>query len=299
MSRGDHPASGMPGAADEVTPNDRTLGTLLTWGTQRLRATGHGERLDAQLLLAHVTGWPRSTVMAFPEREVAADAAQRYLALIARRATGEPFALITGRREFYGLPLRVTAATLVPRPETEMLVDLALAALPADRPVSVLDLGTGSGAIALAIRQHRPLAAVTAVDESHEALAVARHNAEALSLPVRFVQSHWFAELGDARYDAICSNPPYVHASDPALDLQLRFEPRQALVAGPEGLDAIRQIFAAAPAHMWPHSRLLIEHGSTQRDGVARLAADAGLQVSAVHKDLAGHDRVSVLLLRR
>ncbi len=298
MSQSGSPRSGKFGAGVDPARSGGTVGALLAQGRQQLQAAGNGERLDADLLLVHATGWPRSTILAFPEREVAAAAARQYLNLIARRAAGEPFALITGRREFYGLPLAVTPDTLVPRPETELLVDLALAALPADRRTRVLDLGTGSGAIALAIRHARPLADVTAVDVSNEALAVAIRNAEALTLPVRFLHSRWFATLGDARYDVICSNPPYVHGDDPALDQQLRFEPRQALAAGPEGLDAIREIFAQAPAHMWPHSLLLIEHGSTQREDVANLAAEAGLRADAVHPDLAGHDRVTVLSLQ-
>lgn len=296
MPGGDPPASGTPESSGGPAPHDNALGELLGRGTRQLRAAGIGERLDAELLLAHVTGWPRSIVMAFPEREVAVEAAQRYLTLIARRAAGEPFALITGRREFYGLQLEVTADTLVPRPETELLVDLVLAALPRDRRVSVLDLGTGSGAIALAVRHTRPAADVTAVDVSDAALAVARRNADALELPVQFVLSDWFSALGDTRYDVICSNPPYVNATDAALDAALRYEPRLALAAGPDGLDAIRHIFAAAPAHMWPHSTLFVEHGSTQRQHVARLAAESGLHVKAVHQDLAGHDRVSVLV---
>ncbi len=281
--------------SDDAGARGIAVGDLLRSARDRLNGLVAEPRLEAELLLAHVTGWRRSTVMAFPEREVTSDVTRRYRSLIGRRGRGEPYALIVGQREFHGLMLEVTADTLVPRPETELLVEHALAALPQDRPGTVLDLGTGTGAIALAIKHRRPDADVSAVDVSEAALAVARRNAAALGLQVDFVRSHWFDALSDTRYDVVVSNPPYVCADDPALTSALRFEPRLALAAGVDGLAAIREIVGTASPHLWPHSLLLIEHGSVQRAGVAEVAAEAGLVVDGVHRDLAGHDRVTAL----
>ncbi len=283
--------------SEDTGARGSVVGDLLRSARSRLSGIVDHPGLEAELLLAHVTGWQRSTVMAFPEREVTSEVSQHYRALIERRGRGEPYALLVGRREFHGLLLEVTADTLVPRPETELLVELAVAALPEDRPGAVLDLGTGTGAIALAIRHLRPHASVSAVDVSEAALKVARRNAATLGLTVHFVHSHWFDALTDTRYDVIVSNPPYVCADDPALTSTLRFEPRLALAAGADGLAAIREIVRAASPHLWPHSMLLIEHGSAQRAEVAAVAVEAGLVVAGVHQDLAGHDRVTALRL--
>jgi release factor glutamine methyltransferase len=272
-----------------------TLGELLHQGADRLVATGQGARLDAELLLAEFARCARSTVIAFPERSVTGDVAVRYLAAIERRALGVPLAQITGRREFHSLELLVNEHTLVPRPETELLVEQALASLAQAGGRSVLDLGTGCGAIAIAIRHASPAAEVTAVDVSRAALEVARANARRLGAQIRFVESDWFSALPGERFDLIVANPPYVASVDPLLAGPLRYEPRIALAAGPDGLDAIRDILRAAPAHMRAGARLLIEHGSTQRNAVARLAAQTGFALLASHRDLVGRDRVVVL----
>jgi release factor glutamine methyltransferase len=276
-----------------------TLGELLNLGIDRLAETGQGARLDAELLLAQFARCARSTVIAFPERSITDEVAAPYLAAIERRAQGVPIAQITGRREFHSLELVVNEHTLVPRPETELLVEQALASLARAGGRSVLDLGTGSGAIAIAIaiavRHASQAVAVTAVDISAAALEVARDNARRLGVEIRFVESDWFAALPDERFDLIVANPPYVASVDPLLAGPLRHEPRIALAAGPDGLDAIRDILRDAPAHMSAGARLLMEHGSTQRDAVAQLAAEAGFALLAAHRDLAGHDRVVVL----
>ena len=223
--------------------------------------------------------------------------------VVARRWKGEPVAYLTGRREFRGLALDVDPAVLIPRPETETLVDVALAMLPTDRPAQVLDLGTGSGAIALAIAQERPLARVLATDRSRAALAVARRNARRLGLAnVAFAGGNWYAALrgrpGAAaklcEFDLIVSNPPYVAEADPHLAQgDLRFEPRRALAAGPDGLDALRTIVAGAPGHLAPGGWLVIEHGYDQARAVRALFAAAGLREFAATRDLAGIARVA------
>jgi release factor glutamine methyltransferase len=287
------------GADEKVDSGPRvgrwTLGELLNRGIDRLAATGQGARLDAELLLAQFAQCARSTVIAFPERSITDEVAAPYLAAIERRAQGVPIAHITGRREFHSLELLVNEHTLVPRPESELLVEQALALLARPGGRSVLDLGTGSGAIAIAIRHASQAVTVTAVDISTAALEVARDNARRLGVQIRFVESDWFSALSGERFDVIVANPPYVASVDPLLAGPLRHEPRIALAAGPDGLDAIRDILRAAPAHMSAGARLLIEHGGTQRDAVARLVVEAGFTLLAAHRDLAGHDRVVVL----
>src|SRR5690606_29633864 len=240
-------------------------------------------------------GVPRSAIFAFPERTLEPAAVERFRAAIARRAAGEPLSYLLGRKEFYGLELETTSAVLVPRPETELLVELALERLPAGEARSVLDLGTGSGAIALAIKHERPDAAVTAVDASAAALEVARRNARRHGLAVRFVESDWFAALGGERFDLIVSNPPYVQAGDPALAGALRFEPRAALAAGADGLDAFRALLDGAAAHLAPGGALLFEHGHDQQAALAALARTHGFEPAALHRDASGHDRAIVL----
>ncbi len=251
-------------------------------------------RLDAQLLLLHTLGRPahdRAWLLAHDSDALDPEAVERFLALARRRAGGEPLAYLTGVREFYGLPLQVDARVLDPRPDTETLVEWALERLAGLRAPRVVDLGTGSGAIALALKHARPDAQVSAVDASADALAVARANAQRLGLDVTFLQGNWLAGL-EGRFDLIVSNPPYIAEGDPHL-AALGHEPRQALTAGRDGLDDIRTITAQAPAHLQPGGWLLLEHGWDQADAVRGLLSRAGLHETQSRADLAGIARCS------
>lgn len=246
---------------------------------------------EARLLLCHVLDRSPAWIEAHRDDDLAAADAARFLGLVARRAAGEPIAYLVGTREFYGRDFAVSPAVLIPRPETELLVDLVMAGDPSSR---ILDLGTGSGCLAITLALESPPAEVTAVDRSPEALAVARGNAERLGARVRFLESDWFAVLADERFDVIVSNPPYVADGDPHLgEGDLRFEPALALSCGVDGLDAIRHIVAAAPDHLNPGGRLLFEHGYDQAEAIAALLADAGYADVEQHRDLAGIVRVS------
>ena len=262
-----------------------------------LAALGDGPpsaRLDAELLLAHALNKPRTRLVAWPEDPVSAEQADRYRALIARRVDGEPVAYLTGRREFWSLSLEVTPDTLIPRPETEHLVEVALAMIPDGEPLAVADLGTGSGAVAAAIASERPHCHVTATDACPQALAVAAGNLTRLGLDnVTLRQGNWCEALGEQRYAVIVSNPPYVASGDHHLSRgDVRFEPRLALGAGEDGLDAIRAITEAAVAHLLPGATLLLEHGHDQGAAVRALFQQNGYQEVRGFKDLAGIDRV-------
>ena len=251
-------------------------------------------RLDAELLLAHVLGRPRSWLFAYPEAELADTDGAAFDALLARRAAGEPVAHLVGRRGFWRLELAVTADTLVPRPETELLVELALERIGVDAASDVLDLGTGTGAVALAIAQERPRARVVAVDTSEAALRVARGNAVAHGLDrVELVRSDWFAALSGRRFDVVVGNPPYLATDDPHLAGELRHEPLAALVSGADGLDAIRRIVVEALAFVAADGWLLLEHGNTQGAAVRALFEAAGWRAVKTDRDLEGRDRVT------
>lgn len=253
---------------------------------------GDSSRADAELLMSAATGNTRAWLVAHDDAEVTAAERERFEAMLARRLAGEPVALILGRQAFWTLELEVDAHTLVPRPDTERLVELALEHLPRDGAPRVLDLGTGSGAIALAIASERPGARISAVDASAGALAVAQRNALRLGSDVRFLHGDWFAPVAGERFDLVLSNPPYLAEDDPHL-ASLRHEPRSALVSGAEGFDAISRIVDHAPAHLAPGAWLLFEHGWTQGPGArARLDA-AGFADVATWQDLEGRDRVS------
>lgn len=245
---------------------------------------------EARLLLCHVLGVALAALEAHPEGKVSPQETADFRALAARRAAGEPIAYLMGRREFYGLDFQVTPAVLIPREETELLVDIAV-----EQPVQrILDLGTGSGCLAIAVAKQLPQAEVTAVDVSAAALAVARGNAARHGVTVRFLQGDWFAPVEGERFDLILANPPYVAAADPHLAQgDVRFEPRGALAAGPDGLDEIRRIVATAPAHLAPGGRLYLEHGYDQARAVAALLDAAGFVAIAQRRDLAGILRVS------
>jgi len=257
-----------------------------------------GDRLEAELLLAHALGVNRAWFFAHAEDVADAEGTRRFDALVRRRAAGEPIAYITGTRDFWSLTLEVTPATLIPRPETELLVELALDRLPAGG--SVVDLGTGSGAIALAIAKERPDATVVAVDVSAAALDVALRNARRLGLErVEFVQGDWFAPLNGRRFNLVISNPPYIEADDRHLgEGDLRFEPASALASGADGLDDIRRIASGADAHLLPGGAVLIEHGWNQGEAVRRILREAGLVDEFTARDLENRDRVSGAVLR-
>ncbi len=248
--------------------------------------------LDAQLLLAHALGVSRTQLRSHSEVVPDAPAAQRFAQLIERRASGEPVAYLLGHKGFWTFELAVGPAVLVPRPETELLVERALALHPG-ASCQALDLGTGSGAIALALARERPLWEVTATDVSLEALAMARANAAALGLDrVRFVHGSWFGALRGRTFDLIVSNPPYVAEDDPALGV-LSHEPRQALTPGADAMACLREIIRAAPDHLVRGGWLLLEHGATQASAVAGELATRGFVTVRSHRDLAGHERMT------
>ncbi len=269
-----------------------SLAGWLHFAVRQLQDRSDSAQLDAEVLLATLLQKPRAHLIAFGETPLPPALAQRYQAWLARRAGGEPLAYITGQREFWSLPLQVTPAVLVPRPETELLVQRALELWP--EPVAeVADLGTGSGAIALACASERPDWHITATDISAAALEVASANARWLQLDhVQFVQGSWFEPLGQRRFQLLLSNPPYVSADDPAL-ASLRFEPAVALGSGSDGLEALRQICSQARGHLQPGGWLVLEHGATQAAALAALLVSHGYAHVRCHSDLAGLDRVT------
>jgi release factor glutamine methyltransferase len=254
---------------------------------EALQSSGIDPR-EARLLLAAASGFSEASVLAHTERQLPSDTRQRFMEMTARRAAGEPVAYILGRKEFYGLDLTVTPAVLIPRPETELLVDLAIAR----NPASILDLGTGSGAIALALKRHLPAARVVASDASAAALEVAKRNAVRFALDVEWRHGRWFEPMAGERFEAIISNPPYVETGDPHL-AGLQFEPRLAIESGADGLDAIRVLARDAPDYLLPGGWLLLEHGAGQHEAVRELLEAAGLETTQSWPDLAGIPRVS------
>jgi release factor glutamine methyltransferase len=279
-----------------------TIGALLAQGIDQLGdakregpAPDHASRsLDAEVLLAHALSMNRTHLKTHPENVPSLERAQRYTQLIQRRAGGEPVAYILGYKDFWTLRLAVSPAVLVPRPETELLVERALALGP-NGPARVVDLGTGSGAIALAIAQERPDWAVAATDLSEEALAVARTNASMLGLGrVELMKGRWYEPVATRRFDLIVSNPPYIAEGDSALrDPALIREPQIALTAGPDGMAALREIVRSAPHHLERRGWLLLEHGADQAEAVARELVVRGFGHVRSHRDLAGHERTT------
>ena len=250
--------------------------------------------LEARMLLERVLGKTRAWLIAHADEAAGAEAEQAFAALAEQRRQGEPIAYILGKREFHGLEFGVTRAVLIPRPETELLVELALERIPENAALRVLDLGAGSGAIAVAVAKQRPQARLTAVDVDYAALAVARANASRHGVSVRFFYGDWFGALSGETFDLIVSNPPYVAAGDPHLAMgDVRFEPQRALVGGADGLDCIRAIVAKAGAHLRPGAWLLFEHGYDQAEACRALLEAHGYAKVQSWPDLAGIPRVS------
>ncbi len=243
----------------------------------------------------HVCGLTRARLITLADTPLSPEQDRQLEALIERRCNGEPVAYLVGAREFWSLLFRVSPAVLIPRPETELLVEQTLASLSPTADSSIADLGTGSGAIAIAVAHERPRCRVVAVDASGDALEVACDNARRLGVTnIEFRQGDWFAPLANLRFDAIVSNPPYIRIGDPHLvQGDVRFEPHAALVSGHDGLDAVRRIVADARAHLHPNGRLLLEHGYDQAQAIAELMQRAGFDNVAAQRDLAGHARVT------
>ena len=262
--------------------------------TRRLSA-GESPKRDAEILLGFVTGRSRTFIMAFGETSLTASELEQLEALLARREQGEPVAYLVGEREFWSLPLSVSPATLIPRPDTECLVEQALLRLPAS-PQKVLDLGTGTGAVALAIASERPDCQLIGVDLQPEAVKLAQHNAQKLAITnASFVQGSWFTPVAGQQFAVIVSNPPYIDAADPHLaEGDVRFEPASALVAGEDGLDDLRLIISQAPQHLQPGGWLLLEHGYDQAPVVRELLAQHDFEQIESRVDLGGHERITL-----
>ncbi len=253
-------------------------------------------QLDAELLLAFVLEKPRSYLYTWPDKTVTEAQVAAFMTLLERRQRGEPVAYLLGRQGFWTLDLQVAKHTLIPRADTELLVESALQLADASSTLKVLDLGTGTGALALALASERPLWAVTGVDRIESAVALAQNNQRQLQLAnVEFLSSHWFSALTAQRYDLIVSNPPYIADNDPHLQQgDVRFEPLSALVSGPDGLDDIRLIIAQAPSYLTANGWLLLEHGFDQASAVRELLQQAGFIDVSSQRDLSGHQRISL-----
>jgi release factor glutamine methyltransferase len=274
---------------------DLSIRQYLEDGAAILRAVSDSPRLEAELLMGLVLRKPRSFLHAWPEERLSMPQAHCYETLLRRRFAGEPIAYMTGIREFWSMPLKVTPAVLIPRPETELLVEKALLKLPADEDVRVLDLGSGSGAVSLAIAKERPRAQVIGVDISCAALEVARMNARLQKLAnVEFRESDWFDAVRGEKFHAVVGNPPYVAEDDPHLSRgDALFEPRLALDAGPAGMECFRAIIDRAHNYIVRQGWLLLEHGPDQHLPLRRLLEAQHYHDITIHKDAAGHDRVT------
>jgi len=266
-----------------------TIGRALAEARRKIDA------IDARVLLCHAVACDQAYLAGHADSALGEAEQRAFESLVARRAAGEPVAYLTGEREFFSLGFRITPAVLIPRPETELLVETALAHIPPEAPCQVLDLGTGSGCVAITIAKHRPRARVTATDISRDALVIAAVNARTLgSDNVVFAHGRWLEAVGDQRFDVIVSNPPYIPERDPHLcSGDLRFEPRHALVGGGDGLDGIREIVAAASRHLTPAGWLVFEHGIGQAQHCRALLEAAGFREVFSRRDLAGIERVT------
>ena len=264
---------------------------------KQLRLHVDAAQLEAELLLGHLLGKSRTWLIAWSDTCLTDQQLQHYAALINKRIQGAPIAHLTAEREFWSLPLKVTTDTLIPRADSELLVETCLELYPAGNNITVADLGTGSGAIALAIATERPEWSIMATDQSRQALDVAVQNADALQVDnIQFLHGDWFNALPDgSRMEILLSNPPYIPDDDPHLQQgDLRFEPRSALASGEDGLDAIRVIISKATEHLKPEGYLLLEHGYNQGSAVRKLMHAASLNEIETRTDLAGHERVTM-----
>jgi release factor glutamine methyltransferase len=276
-----------------------TVSEVLQTTLRELHATSPTPRLDAEVLVMHVCELDRGALITRGHHVLTDDQLNRLKTMIAQRRQGEPIAYLTGTREFWSLELSVSRATLIPRPETELLVEKALAHVPPDAEWTIADLGTGCGAIALALAKERPQCRIIATDISPAALDVARSNAAKFGLThVEFREGNWFEPLADMKLDMMVSNPPYVRANDPHLEQgDVRFEPEQTLAAGPDGLDAIRQIALSAREHLNPAAWLLFEHGWDQAAAIGQLLHQLGYRNIVCYPDLGGRDRITACRL--
>lgn len=271
-----------------------SLEATLVHAKQQLASSSDTEAIDAELLLAHSIGKDRSYLYAWPEKELTVDQYCIFESLLSKRLQGEPIAYLLGAREFWSLDLQVTPDVLIPRPDTELLIEYVLQqVLPSDS--SLMDMGTGSGAIALALASERPQWHLLATDFSSKALQVAGANAKHLAINnVRFVESNWFVDVTSSMFDLIVSNPPYIAESDKHLKQgDLRFEPLAALASGHDGLDDLREIISMAPTYLKANGGLVLEHGYDQAEAVQALLAQAGFIRREVIKDYGGQERIS------
>ncbi len=274
----------------------QTIGNTLREAAQRLAALPQAwPRLEAELLLCNATGLGRAKLIAWPDAEIGDAHLASFRASIERRLAGEPIAYIRGRQAFWTLDLRVTRDTLIPRPETELLVEIALEQLPADAPLLVLDAGCGSGAIAAALACERPAWTLIATDRSMQAARVAQENLRRCQAGnARIINCDWLAPIADGSIHALIGNPPYIPDTDPHLEQgDLPFEPRAALAAGPDGLDAIRGLCIQATSGLSPTGFIALEHGFDQGPAVSRILAQHGFEEIATHRDLGGHERTT------
>ena len=279
----------------DLADGNTSVAELLRASTQMLKGSSQSARLDAELLLAHALGWDRSRLYGDADSEVRGEVAEHFLSLIEERRAGRPVAQMLGSREFWSIKLSVTPDTLVPRPETELLVECCLNLLEKDRPARVLELGTGTGAIAIALASERPELKIVATDFSEPALAVARYNAASYGLErIDFRFGDWFSPVAGEHFDLVVSNPPYVTDQEWMLrKFELGYEPALALRAGRDGLMAIKRIVEAAPAHLATEGWLIVEHGFRQGPAAARLFGEAGFTSITTYRDLPGRPRVT------
>jgi release factor glutamine methyltransferase len=276
-----------------------TVSEVLQTAQRELQATSPTPRLDAEILVMHVCGLNRGALITRGHHVLTGDQLNRLETTISQRRHGEPIAYLTGVREFWSLEFSVSPVTLIPRPETELLVEMALAHVPQDAEWTIADLGTGCGAIALTLAKQRPRSRIIATDISPAALEVARSNAAKFNLThVEFREGSWFEPLTGMKLDMMVSNPPYVRADDPHLEQgDVRFEPVQALAAGPDGLDAIRQIALSAREHLNPAAWLLFEHGWDQAAAIGQFLHSLGYRNIVCYPDLSGRDRITACRL--
>ncbi|CAD6875155.1 peptide chain release factor N(5)-glutamine methyltransferase [Methylomonas fluvii] len=275
--------------------NDQSLLSLLIAANEQLSRTSETAMLDAEVLLCHCLNKNRSFLRAWPEHQPSEEQIAQFQILVEQRAQGTPVAYLTGQREFWSRNFKVSPDVLIPRPDTELLIELSLSLLPTDQPCKIIDLGTGSGIIAITLAAERPLTQVFASDLSSAALDVARYNAQQLKAGnVRFAQSHWFDNIEETGFDLVLSNPPYIADNDPHLTIgDVRFEPDSALISPDNGLQDIRQLAEQARTHLKDQGQLLIEHGYNQQTEVQAIFHECGYRQINTHADLSGNPRVT------